>query len=206
MVDKGDTISDWLAEIAISNTKETGYPLTKSGLDLPTSKSARCIPRQGWIGYVHNNGNNVQYSRKLTGMYSMGFVSANGCDITPDNLLRAAATFSIRRSVQEDIAAHNRLWVQDKDIFRAPSSTLSADDTFLIDCLVYSLFDRQSNQTSLRDYDYNGNTFQVYNEFFPWSSDSIKQLAISAIKDEGLTDFRDVERDISQHGKKERLV
>ena len=206
MVDRGETISDWLAEITISGINETSYPLTKNGLDQPTTKSIRCVPRQGWIGYCHNLGNNVQFSEKYLGFYSMGFAKADGRDVTPDNLLRAAAAFSIRRSVQEDMLRAGELWCNWESIFRSPSETLSEDDTFLIDCLVYSLFDHKARQTSLRNYTYNGSTYTIANEFFPWSSDSIKQLAISAIKDEGLTDFRDVERDIAQHGKSERLV
>ena len=205
MVDKGETISDWLAEIAISDTIDINAPITRNGLDSPAS-TPRLTMTEGWVGYLGNNGYNVQYSDKYVYCASGGVGRANGRQVSRENFLRAALTFSVRRSVQEDIALHNRLWIQDKDIFRAPSSTLSDDDTFLIDCLVYSLFDKQSRQTSLRNYTYNGKTYAITNEFFPWSSDSIKQLAISAIKDKGLTDFRDVEQDVDLHGKKERLV
>ena len=205
MVDKGETISDWLAEIAISDIRETNAPITRNGLDAPSS-APRLTMTKGWVGYLGNNGYNVQYSDKYVYCASSGVGRANGRQVSRENLLRAALTFSVRRSVQEDIALNNRLWIQDKDIFRAPSSTLSDDGTFLIDCLVYSLFDKQSRQTSLRDYAYNGKSYTIVNEFFPWSSGSIKQLVISAIKDKGLTGFRDVERDIAQHGKKERLV
>ena len=43
--------------------------------------------------------------------------------------------------------------------------------------MVYSLFDRQSNQTSLRNYKYKGRTYRVVNEFFPWSHDEMVKLA-----------------------------
>ena len=207
MVGRSDTVTSYLNTVSIPSAIDVNAPVTRNGLDAPNSKSSsRLIMYDDWIGYVHNNGDNIQFSEKYVGMYSMGFGSAHGRLVSRENLLLAALTFSVRRSVYEDMSRAGRLWCNWESIFRAPSSTLSADDTFLVDCLVYSLFDHKARQTSLRNYTYNGKTYTITNEFFPWSRDSIKQLAISAIKDEGLTDFRDVERDIAQHGKKERLV
>lgn len=175
-VGRGETISDWLADIALPKDKDPNPVLTKNGLDTPTSKNPPCVPCKGAIGYLHNNGNNVQFSDRYTGMYTMGFASAHGRDITPDNLERAAVTFSIRRSVQEVIATQKLLWVRDKDIFTRPPEDLLTSE-FITNCMVYSIFDRQSNQTSLRDYEYKGDTYRVTNEFFPYSKDSIVTLA-----------------------------
>ena len=176
-VRKGETISDWLNEIAISKEVEEHYPLTKNGWDAPTAKSIRCKMHKGWIGYFHNLGNNVQYSEKYLGHYSQGFAKADGRDITRDNYTRSAVTFSIRRAVQEKIAQEKQLWIRDKDIFTAPSENLLTEE-FIADCVVYSLFDTQSNQTSLRQYEYKQNTYRVINEFFPFSKDFIEELAI----------------------------
>ena len=125
---------------------------------------------------MHNNGNNIQYSEKYIGLYSMGFAGAHGRDVTRDNFTRAAVTFSIRRSVQEVVSDQKLLWVRDKDIFTRPPEELLTPE-FVADCVVYSLFDRQSNQTSLRDYEYNGKTYRVINEFFPFSVHDMQQLA-----------------------------
>lgn len=172
-VKKGDTISDWLGR----NKKSNDYdiPVTRNGFDKPAGK-VYVKPKFGWIGYMANNGNNVQFSDKYISSYSMAFGHAHGVGITPDNFTRAAVTFSIRRSVQEDIAKKKELWIRDKDIFTRPSDDLLTDE-FIADCVVYSLFDRQSNQTSLRDYEYNGNTYRVINEFFPFSREFVYQLA-----------------------------
>lgn len=86
-------------------------------------------------------------------------------------------TFSIRRSVQERVAQKNELWIKDKDTFTKPSDDLLTDE-FIADCVVYSLFDKQSSQTALRNYEYNGNTYRVENEFFPFSTQFVKDLAI----------------------------
>ena len=83
------------------------------------------------------------------GLFTMGVAQGNGRDVTPANLTRAAVTFSIRRAVQEVIAEQKLLWVRDKDIFTRPPESLLTPE-FVADCMVYSLFDRQSNQTSLQ--------------------------------------------------------
>ena len=175
-VNKGDTISDWLAEIPVKKELSDKQVLTKNGLDAPTAKSVYCKLRKGWIGYMHNHGNNIQYSKKYIGMYSMGFAGAHGCDITEENFTRAAVTFSIRRSVQEDTEKQKLLWVRDKDIFTSPSEDLIADE-FVADCVIYSLFDSQSNQTSLRNYEYDGKVHTVANPFFPFSLQWVEHLA-----------------------------
>ena len=175
-VRRGETISDWFAEVALPREKQSTFPLTKNGFDAPTAKSIYLTPRSGTIGYLQNQSSNVQFSDKYTGMYSLGFSHGHGRDITRDNLTRAAVTFSIRRSVQEVISDQKLLWVRDKDIFTYPSDDLLTDE-FVADCVVYSLFDRQSKQTSLRDYEYNGSTYRVINEFFPFSRDFIYDLA-----------------------------
>ena len=173
---RGETISDWFADVDLPREKQTDFPLTKNGFDAPTSKSVYLTPRAGAIGYLQNQSSNVQFSDKYTGVYSLGFSHAHGRDVTKDNLTRAAVTFSIRRAVQEVIAEQKLLWVRDKDIFTRPPESLLTPE-FIADCMVYSLFDRQSNQTSLRNYEYQGRTYRVVNEFFPWSKESILELA-----------------------------
>lgn len=175
-VRKGETISDWFADVALPKVKDKNPILTKNGLEPPTAKTIACRPVEGSFGYLQNQGNNIQFSDKNTSLYSMGFANAHGRDVTPDNLERTAVTFSIRRAVQEVIARQKLLWVRDKDIFTRPPEELLTDE-FIADCMVYSLFDRQSNQTSLRDYEYQGRTYRVVNEFFPFAHEEVVKLA-----------------------------
>lgn len=172
-----NTISVWLKEIPIDSELDDNFPLTKNGFDIPASKSIYCKMHKNWIGYLHNQSQNIQNSDKYTGFYSMGYGHAHGRDITRENFERIAVTFSIRRSVQEKISDDKFLWVKDKDIFGVPSDDLLTDE-FISDCVVYSLFDRQSNQTSLRNYEYKGKTYRVENEFFPFSKQFIEDLAV----------------------------
>ncbi len=171
VVEKQSTISAWLAEIPVPRQRDPDAPLTTNGLD-PAGPRAPLVMRRDWLGYLHNNGDNVQYSAKYTGLYSMGFGSAHGREVTAENIWRAAVVFAVRRAVHTDIEAHGLTWVRDKDVFRGPSPAL-LDEDFLTDCLVYSLVDNQSRQTSLRDW--HGHR-RIPNEFFPFSRASMGEL------------------------------
>lgn len=174
---KGETISDWLNEVAISKEVDRHAPLTKNGFDTNTSSNIHASMKKGWIGYLANDSNSIQKSDKYVGLYSFGAGSQMGKTITRDNFTSAAVTFSIRRAIQEHIKSDKQLWIRDKDIFTKPSQSLLTPE-FIADCVVYSLFDRQSNQTSLRNYEYNGNTYRVENEFFPFSIQFVEDLAV----------------------------
>lgn len=164
----------WLKEVPIGKDN-VDFPVTRNGYDAPTGK-VYVKPKDECFGYLLCKATNVQGSDSDTALFTMAYGNAHGRDVTPDNLTRAAVTFSIRRAVQEVIARQKLLWVRDKDIFTRPPEELLTDE-FIADCMVYSLFDRQSNQTSLRNYKYKGRTYRVVNEFFPWSRDEMVKLA-----------------------------
>lgn len=195
-VKNSDTINLWSKENQKRDNWDENAPITKNGFDTPDQKNTRCRVFSPWFGYFVQDGSNVQGSDKYTGIYTTGLKRGYGVSVYTHNFTRAAVTFSIRRSVQEDIAAKKLLWVRDKDIFTCPPESLLTDE-FIADCVVYSLFDRQSNQTSLRDYEYQGKTYRVINEFFPFSTASVLDLAQEHHN-------RTVEADIT--GDKERYV
>lgn len=176
-VSKGETISDWMMEhYDKSRGKEGNAPASKNGFDTPTTKVWGNVYK-GWFGYFLNVSSNVQGSEKDTALFSMNFSKGYGCDVTRNNFERVSISFSIRRAVQEYFKNEKKLWIRDKDTFTAPSDALLTDE-FIADCVVYSLFDTQSNQTSLRQYEYNGKKYRVENEFFPFSMKFIEDLAI----------------------------
>lgn len=179
-VDKNETLTAWLNEIPLDSKPDPAAPLTRNGLD-PASPKAPLVMRRGWIGYLHNNGDNVQYSGKYTGLYSMGFGSAHGRDITPANLERATTVFSIRRSVHTDIATRGQLWIRDKDLFRAPAD-VPAD--IATNALVYALVDPQSRQTSLRNW--HGHP-RVRNEFYPFAGPGRDRIVHTLLRQRSLS-------------------
>lgn len=196
-VSKGETLSDWFRELPQLKVGSIN-PGTKNGLEPPSTKTDRSRMGDGALGVLMQSGNTVAKSEKYMGLFTMGVAQGNGRDVTPANLTRAAVTFSIRRAVQGVIAEQKLLWVRDKDIFTRPPESLLTDE-FVADCVVYSLFDRQSNQTSLRGYEYQGRAYRVVNEFFPWSRESIRKLAQD-------NHAYEIEKDIAAEPQKERIL
>ena len=175
-VSRENTINEWLKELPISMQSENPV-VTKNGFDAPTAKSVRCKPSVNDIGYIASNGSNVQGSEKYTALFTMGLARANGQNVNKKNFTRASVTFSIRRSLFEYFRNEKALWYHWEDTFAKPSEDLLTEE-FIADCVVYSLFETKSRQTSLRNYKYNGNTHRVENEFFPFSIQFVEDLAV----------------------------
>lgn len=176
-VDKGTKLNDWVREVQISRDIDTHAPVSKNEYEKSNSKNLRVRMHQVWIGYLRDDMCNVQNSNRYMFLRSLGYFNANGINITRENFERTAVSFSIRRSVRMYFEKKKKLWIYDKSIFKYPSQALISPQ-FISDCVVYSLFEEQSQQTSLRNYEYNGNTYRVENEFFPFSIDFINMLAL----------------------------
>ena len=176
-VDNENVINKWFSMIK-QDKPDPLKPSTRNGLESPNSSTDRGRIGERAIGVLMQAGGTISQSDKYTSLFTMGAARGNGRDVSPESFTRAAVTFSIRRSVYEDIARKGELWIRDKDIFTRPSDSLLTPE-FIADSVVYSLFDRQSNQTSLRDYEYNGNTYRVINEFFPFSKNAVNDLAVT---------------------------
>lgn len=176
-VSKSETMTQWLREVGTGDREEdNSLPRTKNGLEEPTTSSKYKSPLRGQLGNLLCKSSNVQSSDKYLALFSLNYEGAGTYPVVPENMEHTCVRFAVARAVQEDIAAKKLLWVRDKDIFtRPPESLLTLE--FIADCVVYSLFDRQSNQTSLRDYEYKDKTYRVINEFFPFSTASVLELA-----------------------------
>ena len=196
LVQKNQTINNWSKIDQKRDDWDKFAPITKNGYDAPDQKNTRCRVFKPWFGYFVQDGTNVQGSEKYTGLYTMGLKRGYGVSVHKHNFTRAIVTFSIRRAVYEKFAENKQLWFHWEDSFTAPSESLITDE-FITDCVVYSLFDRKANQTSLRNYEYQDKTYRIINEFFPWSSKSVLKLAQEHHN-------RTIEADIT--GDKERYV
>ena len=176
-VKKNESISAWLGKIKLSSEEynDGKYPRVVGGFNCPAGNSPRGRLKTGAIGFMHNNGDNVQFSDKYVNLNSAMNYADNGLTVTPDNFERACVTFACRKSILPDAS-----WINDKDVFRRPSEEFQNSPEwteFVRDCVVYSLFHRSSYQTSLRDFEYNGEFYNVYNEWFFMSNSEISDLA-----------------------------
>ena len=174
-IDENNTLSGWFKEIP-QGKKSIDKPGTKNGIDAPTSKTDRSRMSKDALGVLMQAGDALNDARMYVSIFTMGASRGNGRDINKDNFSRACVDFSVKRSVYIDVDNKKELWIRDKDIFTTPSTDLLTPE-FIADCVVFSLFDTQSNQTSLRDYQYKGKSYTVVNEFFPYSIESMEELA-----------------------------
>ncbi|MFA7287117.1 MAG: hypothetical protein WC052_05645 [Patescibacteria group bacterium] len=176
-VSKNDTISAWLGAIKPSREvfNNGAYPRITGGFNTKNTDKVSGYYKAGAIGFMHNNGMNVQYSDKYVNLNSAMNFADHGVTVTPENFERVCVTFAARKSILPDAS-----WVNDKDVFRRPSDSLQASPEwpeFVNDSVVYSLFHRASYQTSLRNFVYNGQSYNVPNEWFFMSREAIITLA-----------------------------
>jgi hypothetical protein len=160
------SLSEWMRGDNYSAT-ELSLPTT-NGLNIPNNNYEYKQPAQ-FIGYLHDHSNNVQYNTKGVGMYSTIFSGTHGLFVTQTNFNRVVCAFTARRLIQSD-------WINQKDEYLKPNIESNLFQNFYFDSIVYSLFNNSSFQTSLRQVEYKGQTWNIKNEFFWMSKEQIKEL------------------------------
>lgn len=94
-------------------------------------------------------------------------------------------------------------WINCKDEYMIPDTNHPAYSQWQSDCVVYSLFNTASNQSSLRSIEYNGKTWDIQNEFFWMSYRDIEKLAGGQYSKDDINTV--IEDDIEKF-RKERFV
>ena len=118
-------------------------------------------------------------------------------DITPETFSRIISLFSARKLIVSN-------WINCKDEYMVPNVNHPSYKQWEADCIVYSLFHSASNQSSLRDIDYNGQSWNIYNEFFWLSRETMLGLAGGENNPENTNNA--VYNDCLAHAKSERFV
>lgn len=175
----------------------------KDGIDAPQMKGAIAYHQKTGRGKLHpdamgycvNIANNVYTNDSHVYILSSCSYQANGVHILPTNYHRIISNFTARRFITGQYAN----WINNKDEYMVPNTEHPKYQQWENDCIVYSLFNTASNQSSLRQIEYNEKHWDIYNHFFFMSKEDIKQLALDNNNDE-------VYDDIHYHGQEERFV
>lgn len=192
-LDNKKSLSDWIK-------------IKGKGEDAPQMVSAinwRKVPNRGKMirnafGYLVFGGNNIEQSKQLVIMLPSCFNTGNGVSITGENFIKCCAGFAARK-----LYASQCDWINCKDEFLIPNENDNRTNQFMNDAIVYCLFHSGSNQSSLRNIEYNGKSWNIQNEFF-WMS--VKDIADLAGGKYGTDDINTaIEDDIENFGK-ERYV
>ena len=127
----------------------------------------------GSLGFMHNNANNVYHNQTLVGLYTSCFSAAHGFSILPENFRKVIALFTARKSIKPN-------WINCKDEYLVPNTEHPDYEQWNNDCLVYSLFNTSSQQSSLRQITYKGKKWDIINHFFFMSNTEMRDLANDA--------------------------
>jgi hypothetical protein len=137
----------------------------------------------GALGYLltnaNNVGNNVQHVALFTGACS----KANGLSVIHKNFYKCLNLFTARKLIFGD-------WVNWCDEYMVPNEQHELFEQFKYDSIIYSLFNSKSNQSSLRQVTYKNKLWDIKNEFFWISKDTMKSLGDKHGYDELYNDVR----------------
>jgi len=67
-------------------------------------------------------------------------------------------------------------YISQRNQYYQPNKELSQE--FINDCVIFSLFNTQNNTSELKDVEYNGEKYDIKNEFFPFTVDKMKNFKI----------------------------
>lgn len=162
------TGSDWACE-CLKKVNTYDYPNVSSGL-MVSKKITKGKWCDGAFGYMYNNCNNVCASAQKVVLFSTAFSSGMGVQLVKENFTRCTALFTARKLIEGN-------WINDKDEYLAPNENHPDYKRFEADSIVYSLFHNSSNQTSMRQITYKGKLYDIPNEFFWMSKETMKELA-----------------------------
>lgn len=147
----------------------------KSAINLATKKLTCDYDKMSKhaVGFFHNNCNSVYYNTSFVGIYSAPRDTSNGFPFTSANFRKVVALFTARKSIKPN-------WINCKDEYLIPDFNHPDYEQWNNDCIVYSLFNNSSQQSSLRQIDYKNKKWDIINHFFFMSNEEMRKLANDA--------------------------
>ena len=104
-------------------------------------------------------------NQNSTALLSAPYASHAGFSITPENFEEAMIVHMVRRLPKAT-------WLNDRDQFLQPNKPLSRE--FIVDSVIWSLFSASNQTASLRDVEYEGEIYQIRNNFYPFEVSEVK--------------------------------
>ena len=102
---------------------------------------------------------------------SAPYASGHDISITAKNFESAMVMHVVRRLPKAT-------WLNDRDQFMRPTKDLPRE--FIVDCVVWSLFAPSNQTVSLRDVEYEGEIYQITNNFYPFLLSEVRGWEISS--------------------------
>lgn len=133
------------------------------------NKDRRDRISEGFLASLMCKGNDFQ-NQNNTAFLSGPYVSAGAFSVTPINFEKAMVVHAARRIPKAT-------WINDRDQFMSPRKELSSE--FITDCTIWSLFSNSNNTAALKSVQYEGEVYQIHNNFFPYLLNEVKTWEIT---------------------------
>ena len=157
-------------------------PTFVSAFNLKTdNKDKRNHVAPGFICSVSSNGDDFQHTNSVF-ILSAPYANAGAFSVTPENFERAMVLHAVKKIPKAT-------WTNDRDAFYAPTggsqftatekadaincvppveATTGLPTEFVSDCVVWSAFADSNYAVALRNVEYQGRTWQIANNLFPF--------------------------------------
>ncbi len=163
---------DWIKEnLKDKKTLKMKYPPLSNAITVNCGKNSNTSIYSNALGCYFNVGNDVYQSTQRIAIFSSCDNSnANGLSIIPENFESIITMFSARRLVLNN-------WINHIDQYLQPNIYHEEWNNFFFDSIIFSLFESKSQQSSLRNIDFENQKWNIKNEFFFMSKNEIMNLA-----------------------------
>lgn len=149
------------------------FPPFSGALNLADkNKDRRDRIAENFLASLSVKGNEF-LNQTYVSLFSAPYVSAGAMSVTPENFEQCMIIHMVRRLPKAT-------WLNDRDQFMQPTGELSAE--FVSDAVVWSLFSPSNQTVSLKNVVYEGKTYQIVNNFFPFLLSELKTWACSSIE------------------------
>lgn len=156
----GNEASSWAHASDKAPPEMPALPLV-SGLNAQRRKG-NALMRPDAFGYMQCNANDVGHATQGTTIVTGYYANRQGFDVVAENYRRALALYAVRHAVV-------RTWRNESDEFIRPSPAVEKTARYRRwndAAIIYALFHRKNNATSLRGYEFEGKNWDVFNHFF----------------------------------------
>jgi len=146
------------------------FPPVGSAINVKSdNKDPRDRVANGFLSSFMCGGNDFQHQNK-TCFLSAPYVSAGALSVIPENFEKSMVVHAVRRIPKAT-------WVNDRDQFLQPKKKLS--DEFVHDCTLWNLFSNSNQTAAMKDVEYEKETYQIPNHFFPFLISELKTWKIT---------------------------
>ena len=163
--------ANWVRKLTIKTKNIESYPNLTSALKVK-DKFDKKVSLKGYLGGYVELSNSVY--QNISGVSLGSAISLLGYTVSISiysyNFLRCISIFTAKKSIKSN-------WINQKDEYLAPNTEHPNYEQWNNDCLVYSLFNNSSNQSSLRDITYKNKQWDIINEWFWCPKKHIQSLA-----------------------------